>query len=280
MNISSLNSSWLLSQSMSALSNTTGNNAVAIQGTASTGNVTGNSTNNGDTFQLSLAAQMMNSTMQPQSSNNNISNDLSTLLTKVQGGTATSTDFQSMASELQQVVQASNFQNQTSNSGNICNDIDSFLGKVANGTASSSDLKNMQNELQQVQQSGSGSVQSYHHHHHHHDGGAASNTQNATTSDSIGSDLSSFMDKVVKGTATDSDLTNMEAEMAPLLQASGIQQPASTNSSQGVSSVASSNTNSISNVQNLNAVSQAFSNLATNAYNTQAYFGFITPPQT
>jgi hypothetical protein len=274
-NISSLSSSWPLLQARSAISNTAGNNATVAQGT-SMGSVTGNSKNDGDTFQLSLsAAMMMSGTMQSQSSNNNVGSDLSNLLTKVQGGTATSNDLQSMASELQQVVQASNSQNQTANSGTIGNDIGSFLDKVANGTVSSSDLQTMQSELQQAQQSGSGSVQGHHHHHHHHGGGAVSSTSDASTASSIGSDLNGFMDKVVKGTATDSDLKGMETEMASLLQGSN-----TTNNTQGVSPVTGSNMNSTNAIQNINAVSQAFSNSAMNAYNTQAYFDFTTPSWT
>ena len=143
--------------------------------------------------------------------------------------------------------------NQTSSASTLGSNVGSFLGSVANGTATSTDLQNIENELQQfqqsgssstidsqIQQSGSNNVQGHHHHHHHHDQGGTEGTQDATSADSIVSDLSTFMNAVANGTATSSDLTNVEAEMESLAPTKSTQQALNATSGQGVSAVAAS----------------------------------------
>jgi hypothetical protein len=78
-------------------------------------------------------------------------------------------------------------------------DIKSFMEKVANGTATATDLQNMETELEQAASS-TGS-------------GTTSSTSSSTGTSSIGDDVKSFMEKVANGTATATDLQNMETEL-------------------------------------------------------------------
>ena len=221
MNVASLGISWLLPQAVNTLSSIAGSTGLIKQTQSTAGNVSGNNNSDGDTFELSLSSAMMpNAAKETQAGANTLGEDIANFLTKIEKGTATSDDLQSM-----------------------------------------------QNELQQAQQSGTTGL-SGHHHHHHHAAGAVSNSQD-TTASSVSSDLSSFLDKVAQGTATDSDLTTIESEMATLSN----QQSVSTSSTQSTAA------GTVSNVQKSNIVARAFLDSAMNAYNTQAYFGSNTAAQ-
>jgi hypothetical protein len=65
----------------------------------------------------------------------------------------------------------------------------------------------------------------------------------------------------------------METELAPLSQASGIQSATNINSNQPATSSSTSSSQGVASIQNLNLTAQAFLSSATDAYNTQAYFG-------
>ena len=221
MNVASLGISWLLPQAVNTLSSIAGSTGLVKQAQSTAGNVSGNNNSDGDTFELSLSSAMMpNAATQTQAGSNTLREDIAGFLTKIEKGTATSTDLQSM-----------------------------------------------QNELQQAQQSGTTGL-SGHHHHHHHGTGAVSNSQD-TTASSISSDLSSFLDKVSQGTATDSDLSTIESEMATL----------SNKQSTSTSGTQSSAAGTDSNIQKSSIIARAFLDSAMSAYNTQAYFGSNSAPQ-
>ena len=141
---------------------------------------------------------------------------------------------------------------------NLKEDIGAFLSKVANGTVSSDDLQKMQLELQQAQQSGQ--IHGHHHRHHHHAQNEVNSQANQALS-SINADLKTFLDKLLKGTATSDDFKNIEAQIASLKDNSNI------------NAITSATQSSASEILRVGAASRSALNAAINAYNSQAYFG-------
>ena len=178
-------------------------------------------------------------------------------------------DLNSFAASLTAAMQATGATQPQTNATIAEKDIASFLTKVENGTVTSKDLQNMQNELQQLKQSGSSGVQG-HHRHHRQSASVSVNAQDTATSISISSDLISFLNKVVQGAATDSDVKTAASEPAAL--SASLSTSASTN--QASCSNACSNT-----TQNSNLFAKTFLNSALNAYNAQAYFDSNTTSQ-
>lgn len=142
--------------------------------------------------------------------------------------------------------------------GGIKDDIGDFLSKVASGTVTSSDLQQMREKLQQAAQNGG--VQGHHHHRRHH-GGEDGNQDNQMAASGVGADLRAFLEKLVKGTATDEDFKNIEAEISAI------------NSTSQTTAANSSTLSSASEILRVSGISKALLNSALDAYNNQAYYG-------
>ncbi len=94
-------------------------------------------------------------------------------------------------------------------------DLQSFMNEVANGTATATDLQNMETELEQASSStGSSTTSSTGSSTTSSTGSSTTaSTSSSTGTSSIRSDLKSFMNEVANGTATATDLQNMETEL-------------------------------------------------------------------
>jgi hypothetical protein len=174
-------------QSANSLGNTL-NSTLASQVSPLSGITSSNS--DGDTFQLSGVvpppppppdAAGSNSTS--SDSSGSLNSDIQSFLSKVAEGTVSSSDIDSMQSELQQYLSNSSTASATSSSDSLTSgtatdyaqammmpppppptdsssselssDVESFLNKVADGSVSSSDISTMESELQQYLSSSS-----------------------------------------------------------------------------------------------------------------------------
>ena len=104
-------------------------------------------------------------------------------------------------------------------------DIQSFMNEVANGTATDTDLKNMETELEQAASpTGSSTTSST-------GSSTTASTGSSTGVSNLRADIKSFMNEVANGTATDTDLKNMETELQQAASSTGSSTTSSTGSS-------------------------------------------------
>ncbi len=99
-------------------------------------------------------------------------------------------------------------------------DISSFMDEVANGTATDTDLQNLETELEQAQAASSTSSSTG----TSTSSSTGTSTSSSTSTSNIRADIKSFMDEVANGTATDTDLQNMETELEQAQASSSISQ--------------------------------------------------------
>lgn len=141
--------------------------------------------------------------------------------------------------------------------GGIRDYIGDFLAKVAGGTATSSDMEQLRDKLQQAAQNWQARG---HQHHHGPHGKPPENQGQAGGVSQVGADLRAFLEKLVKGTATEEDFKNIEAEIQAI------------NTSTGSSTTPNSASGSSDELLRVTGIPRALLNSAMHAYNNQAYF--------
>jgi hypothetical protein len=208
MNISSLfnggSSIWI--QNTKKTSSTSG----ASSTTSGTAFLQALSSMDGDTFQLSSSSSLGNSPFMTYNGSgsvnatSNIKSDIQDFMSKLSNGTATDADLQNIENAMKAIQSANSTAaaSSTNNSSDLRTDFKDFMDKLKNGTATDSDLQNIETELKQVPATQSTD---------------SSNTStNSSSSFALHpSDFNVFMDKLKNGTATDSDLQNIETELKP-----------------------------------------------------------------
>ena len=200
------------------------------------------SNSDGDTAQLSSSG-IEGMPPPPMMGNDTTASDISSFMDEVANGTATDTDLQNLETELEQAQAASSTSSSTGTStssstgtstssstgtstssstsaSNIRADIKSFMDEVANGTATDTDLQNLETELEQAQAASSTSSSTG----TSTSSSTGTSTSSSTSTSNIRADIKSFMDEVANGTATDTDLQNMETELEQAQASSSISQ--------------------------------------------------------